>query len=60
MIKNKRSSDSNEFKLPTLHHVHSAQLSYQNPYYGQIGHHNINILPQPIINNTTIMHNQIP
>jgi hypothetical protein len=39
-----------------LHHVHSANFSYQNPYYGQGGHHYTNILNQPTNYNNGIHH----
>jgi hypothetical protein len=42
-----------------LHHVHSANFSYQNPYYGQVGHHTLHFPPQQNYNNGG-MHNQVP
>lgn len=40
-----------------MHHVHSANFSYQNPYYGQIGHHNWNIGHHPLNYNNGVINN---
>ena len=43
-----------------MHHVHSANINYQNPYYGQVGHHNINFPHQAINYNNPPIHVQVP